>query len=75
MPGAFKLEHLQPVKLVPPKFFHLFFPFSYWGVQLLITPERGKQDLQDDIRKGFESMCCAVKKRGSVKLVPNHAIV
>ena len=41
--GAFKLDHLQPVKLIlsqkfPP--FHL----SYMEVQFLITPERGRKE-------------------------------
>ena len=39
VPGAFKLDHLQPVKQILFQKFSNFLIFTYWGVQFLITPE------------------------------------
>ena len=41
-PGVFKLDHLQPTKMILPNKIPHFY-LSYWEVQFLITPERGRK--------------------------------
>ena len=42
--GAFKFDHLQPVKLILFLKFSIFFYFSYCEVPFIITPERGRKE-------------------------------
>ena len=43
-PGAFKLDHLQPVKLILFQRISTFLPFILGAPIFLITPERGRKE-------------------------------
>ena len=53
-PGAFKLDHLLPVKLILPKTFSTFLTFIL-GLPFRITPERGTEEAAGagNGKKGF----------------------
>ena len=43
LPGAFKLDHLQPVELILAQNYSTFLNFIL-GLPFLITPERGRKE-------------------------------